>query len=133
MRPLRVRLTLFRMMVVVAAVGVALGVGVEVARLAQLASSYRKKAADCADTERNLVDSFYQNPHPGNQFLMDSAAYYGGLKRKYEAAARRPWVSVPPDPPVRDRPAASPHGHGIGDHRSRRRPDSPEIRTRGEP
>lgn len=27
------------------------------------------------------------------------AAYYGQLKHKYRAAARRPWLPVPPDPP----------------------------------
>jgi hypothetical protein len=43
MRPLRVRLTVFRMMVVVAAVGVALGVGVEVARLGRLARIFHPR------------------------------------------------------------------------------------------
>lgn len=29
------------------------------------------------------------------------AAYYGGLRRKYERAASRPWVTLEPDPPLK--------------------------------
>ncbi len=29
------------------------------------------------------------------------AAYYGGLRQKYERAASRPWITLGPDPPLK--------------------------------
>ena len=33
------------------------------------------------------------------EFHQRRATYHAALTRKYEAAADRPWLSVPPDPP----------------------------------
>jgi hypothetical protein len=86
------------MMIAVAVVGLALGLGLEAARLRRVARDYRQKAARYAESERINVAFFEMNPYPGNGFLLETAAYWGQLKQKYAAAARRPWRSVPPDP-----------------------------------
>src|SRR5262249_43910019 len=94
----RMRFTLQGLMVAVAVVAVALGLGAEVARLRHAARAYRKKAAQYEAAERTNLTFFEWNPHPANRDLLETAAYWGQLKRKYTAAALHPWRSVPPDP-----------------------------------
>jgi hypothetical protein len=91
------------MMVVVAIVGLVIGLGVEGARrrdrYLQLA---RQHAIIREDLHRFLV---IVPPTDSVQFFGDRRAiaerigYHGRLKMKYEQAARFPWFPIEPDPP----------------------------------
>lgn len=92
----RVRFTVRRMMVGVAIVALIL-VGSRIVwlrhRYRNLAQSYDVKEFALAfgvQDERVSVESVR---------AWKKIEYYAALKRKYERAASRPWVPVPPDPP----------------------------------
>jgi hypothetical protein len=86
MRLLRPRFTVRRLMVAVAVVGVVLGIGSDLdrrrRRFLDLRSYYREKAVIHSECWTRIVS------------MRD---YY--LSRKYERAARYPWLPVAPDPP----------------------------------
>jgi hypothetical protein len=94
----RLQFTVRRLMLTVSVVAVAFGAWSEVARLRRVARGYREKVALYAEAERTDLYFFSMNPYPGNRFHLESAAYCSQLKRKYAAAARRPWWPVPADP-----------------------------------
>ena len=125
---MRVRFTVRRMMVLVAGVAFLLGAALQVqalrtraARYSAIASQYRAKEFVARIKERNdhsrWVEPFewkaeYERD-PGMRRMRASAEAgrgpraenvkrvetYAALARKYERAARYPWLPVDPDPP----------------------------------
>ena len=87
---LRFRISIRGMMLTVAALAIALGYFLWQQRTGRLAKYYVLKALCHADGERA-----YESDDPNHTH----AAYHGQLKRKYEHAARYPWLPVDPDPP----------------------------------
>src|SRR3954469_25325987 len=94
------------LMIAVAVVAVALGAG----RRRQRAPTFLQRAAEFAERETTswlMVEaSCRRNPLPGLIVVHEDpmrhrwwALYLGRLRRKYERAARYPWLPVPPDPP----------------------------------
>jgi hypothetical protein len=81
MRLSRVRFTVRWMMIAIAVVGMALGLGAEVARLRRVAQASREKATLYGEAERINVAFFKMNPYPENRDLLETAAYWGQLKR----------------------------------------------------
>lgn len=111
------RLPLFRirtMMVVVAAIATAIGCAREVIRLSRLSWSYRGRADTCAYLERSMqrdiqdIDTGRLAPREDfSQAEIDDMAklfrkripYFRAMSRKYDYAARHPWLPVAPDAP----------------------------------
>jgi len=110
----RVRFTVRRMMVAVAVVALAFGI----VRLWAARQHYLEKAANHAGFRalimRSSQDIAYwesrwtdqrvglpaRYPWPGAPPLVRSMAeYHDAMRRKYERAARYPWLPVAPDPP----------------------------------
>ncbi len=91
MNPPRPRLTVKRAMMAVALAALVLSVSVH--RWRRLEADYRQMESFCANMER----SFQGSRDPRDIAL---AGYFGSLRRKYEAAERRPWLPLAPDPPV---------------------------------
>jgi hypothetical protein len=108
------KLTVRRMMGVVAVVGLFLGVA-DAMRMSARAARYRRLAAssdrmehrcraidamDAVTRAREAEDAF------DDPYLLDPAwnrqmiRYFEGLKRKYDDAAAHPRIPVPPDPPI---------------------------------
>jgi hypothetical protein len=108
----RLRFTIRRLMLAVAIVGVLMGSLVEWNVLRHRASLYRKRAQDHADMETSLrftaegpggTNRVDISPGPGIpskpfpiQVVIDHEVR---LRRKWEKAARYPWLTVEPDPP----------------------------------
>jgi hypothetical protein len=119
------RLKIRTLMIGVAVVAVLIGVGISVRRSIFLS----REAASCswfesfwrerADDSRKLAEDFSQlaKEYPKGSYVselrglaanlakksdqeVERADYYGRMKAKYEAASRRPWLSVKPDPPM---------------------------------
>ncbi len=91
------RTTTRRLMAMVAVVGVVLAVVVEGNRLWRQ-RKYRRWMAD--------HPAFLELAYGGERPVFPrpipdpvKAAYHGGLRQKWERAASRPWLRVPPDPP----------------------------------
>lgn len=100
---LRFRLTVRGLMIVVAVVGLVIGLGVEGERRRErYLSLARQHAIIREDLHKFLV---IVSPTDSVQFfgdrraIADRVGYHGRLKAKYEAAARFPWLPVEPDPP----------------------------------
>jgi hypothetical protein len=91
MRLPRARFTVRRMMVVVAVAGVAL----QGARLAGLSLRYRRLAESYAGWGRWPRKSSEEARARERR----KVAWAHALARKYERAARAPWLPVEPDPP----------------------------------
>jgi hypothetical protein len=111
MRPARVRFTVVRMMVMVAVAAGLMTAWVGHARLRLLSSNYRARAeqhAGIEETLRRIVASDGADapvdisPGPGlrsRRFTARAVAEHeAALLRKYERAARYPWLRVEPDP-----------------------------------
>jgi hypothetical protein len=111
MRLPRVRFTVRRLMMVVAVAVALMAAWVGLARLRLLSADYRARAEQYAGIEETLgrivashgadapVDI---SPGPGlrsRRFTAQAVAEHeAALCRKYERAARYPWLPVPPDP-----------------------------------
>ena len=115
MRLPRLRFSVRLLMAIVAVVAATLGGFVEYRRLTRIAAEYRAKAEDHAGVEKTLrmiVEQTGPNspvdisPGPGlrsRRFTAKAVAdFEATLSRKYEKAARYPWLSVPPDPLMPD-------------------------------
>jgi hypothetical protein len=116
MKPPRVRFTVRRLMLVVAAVAFVAGAVNEVsrrrARFTTLASAHRFQAAFFTQRAQAKTQPFCgsgmslqeieeQYARSGPETLLDFrvSQYYRALSRKYDDAAFHPWFPVPPDPP----------------------------------
>jgi hypothetical protein len=112
MRLPRVRFTLRGLMIVVAGAAGLMAAWIGLARLRLLASDYRARAKQHAGIEETLrriiasagADSPVDiSPGPGlrsRRFTAWAVAKHeAALCRKYERAARYPWLRVEPDPP----------------------------------
>lgn len=105
----RGRLSVRRLMAVVAVVGIALGCSdlwQRRGRYQWLAWQYDFRVSQRFVAIETIMDFHRRDPnYPREQFLNDvaverrAAMYLGLLKRKYESAASHPWLAVPPDPP----------------------------------
>jgi len=121
MRLPQVRFTVRRAMIVVALAAFMLA-GFRAwqwrAHYLERASSYGATANDCADAAawlELLRDDTEEKARRGDLSWKDSAvnlrreaektrrwsAYWDQLRRKYKAAAARPWLPIEPDPPLR--------------------------------
>jgi hypothetical protein len=111
MRLPRVRFTVRRLMIVVAVAAGLMAAWVGLARLRLLSSDYRARAeqhAGIEETLRRIVASDGADapvdisPGPGlrsRRFTARAVAEHeAALRRKYERAARYPWLPVEPDP-----------------------------------
>jgi hypothetical protein len=111
MRLPRVRFTLRRLMIVVAVAAVLMAASNGLARLRLLSSDYRARAEEHAGIEatlrRIIASDGADTPvdiSPGaglrsRRFTARAVAdYEAALRRKYERAARYPWLRVKPDP-----------------------------------
>ena len=98
------------LMILVAVVAASLGGVLKTREWGRLAKIYRTKAQEHADIETTLrdlvarsgedspVDISVQPNRPSIRFpIRKVIEHEGGLKRKYERAAARPWQSVPAD------------------------------------
>jgi hypothetical protein len=101
MRLTRARFTIRRMMVVVAVIALLLGAAAILRRQAHL-----QQLADYhAETARQLRSSHGSIIRPDGAYVHVPltpprlADYHEDLARKYERAARYPWLPVEPDPP----------------------------------
>src|SRR4051794_11049283 len=109
MRPPRVRFTVRRLMVAVAVVAVCMGL----LTMRQRAATRRARALSHAAKadERRVVVAVWRR---GNVRLINitreqaeadvgrcerAATYHEAMRRKWEEAARHPWLAVEPDPP----------------------------------
>ncbi|MDB5350716.1 MAG: hypothetical protein JWN86_1963 [Planctomycetota bacterium] len=113
MRWPRMQFTLRRMLVAVACVATLLGLGVESSRLHRRAVRFRSEAQRYAVCEQFLSafavgmgrDATLPSFTPdGGRHTMKIVAGIGSdhaavMKRKYERAARYPWIAVAPDSP----------------------------------
>jgi tetratricopeptide (TPR) repeat protein len=138
-RLLRLRFTVWRLMVVVAAVALVTGASREALRLTRRRATYLKSAAEQARQEAAygqleqsslelaetalVADGMWQVREVARQARKDAvmyqktAGYHAALKQKYLAAAARPWRSVEPDPPPPDPLDRAVYWSERGDHR----------------
>jgi hypothetical protein len=94
-------------MLVVALAGLAMGGGVWSYRMWHLSRYYAYHAQfnrECVGVRRHIVDKEEiagpRIPEPTMEALLAlEAAHHASLARKYERAARYPWLSLEPDPP----------------------------------
>jgi hypothetical protein len=111
----RLRFTLRTLIVLVAAVAASLGGLIEYRGLTRKAAEYRAKAEDHAGIEQTLraiIEKSGPNSpidiSPGDGIRSKRftakvvAEFEAALSRKYERAARSPWLTVEPDPPEPD-------------------------------
>jgi hypothetical protein len=109
MRLLRVRFTIWRLMIAIAIIGLPLGLIAEEEEVRQrrLSESYRSLAAyhesrtvasiACSRTRCTFTD------HRGRIMRSDevrASDWHRRLAEKYRHAAARPWLPVEPDPPL---------------------------------
>jgi tetratricopeptide (TPR) repeat protein len=131
-RHVRLRFTVWRLMVVVAAAALVMGTSVVALRLTRLRATYLESAAEQARQEsaygqleqsrlrmaegRPLKD-FARQARKDAVIYRKTAGYHAALKQKYLAAAARPWRSVEPDPPPPDLWDRAVYWSARGDHR----------------
>jgi hypothetical protein len=117
---MRLRFSVRRLMVVVAAVALLLGGSIAAYRLLGAALYHRRQAQmyalaeadtlqELARQEQRVTELKQQgDSQAGTKLAMHTglaelarrrATYFAAMKRKYKVAASRPWVSVPTDPP----------------------------------
>jgi hypothetical protein len=117
MRWPRVRFTVRRLMIAVAAVGIGLWIGQRIMWGSPLARAYRiyvdihsrdrDDAEEAASVAEGLADEHAVRKESEAErryrddagHLRTKAAYHADLIRKYARAARYPWLTVEPDPP----------------------------------
>jgi hypothetical protein len=100
MRLPRVRFTVRRMILAVAVLAALIWGGT----LWQRAVLYQWKTRFHSQMERSSVIAVIEGPNNANREELTEmsrawANHHAALRRKYELAAARPWVYVPPDPP----------------------------------
>ena len=87
------------LLIVVAIVAALIAVDV----LRQLRARYISAAKDHAESvavfDSEAEKAVRDGPPDDVAYFRLRAGYYRALQRKYESAARRPWLPVPPDPP----------------------------------
>ncbi len=105
------RVTVRRLMILVAIAGLLLAAGRAWNLRADylLRASYHESRARILEVIRDRGEPSYFRPADRSRPALDraeadrrhaaSVAYHEALRRKYEAAARRPWLPVEPDPP----------------------------------
>ncbi len=105
----RFRFTVRSMMVGVAIVGAALGL----ASMKSRSDEFARKAHHFADREARMRElmEFLAKPEPGSHptsirnirkicdYILTGIEHDKRMRRKYERAARYPWLTVAPDPP----------------------------------
>jgi hypothetical protein len=104
MRLPRLRFTVRRLMLVVALAGLVMGGGVWGYRMWRMSAKYARIAQSFKWTEslhRGLEARFQNNAQREAAKFAAVATHYAALVRKYERAARYPWLPVEPDPPER--------------------------------
>jgi hypothetical protein len=116
MRRPRLRFTVRRLMVAVAAIGGASGAYLGIMTEGRLAQAYRRRAAEhrmWEEVHRQSGERFrmlwleaVESKDPEHEDFRSTAEWdearrrwHGELMRKYEYAASRPWLPVEPDPP----------------------------------
>ncbi len=113
MRLAHTKLTVRRMMLVVAMVGLSLGVA-DAVRMRIRSAGYRRKAESAermegrcrvidamdAATRAREAEAAFDNPYLDDPaWNRQMIPYFEGLKRKYRYAAEHPRDPIPPDPP----------------------------------
>jgi hypothetical protein len=106
------RITVGRLMIVAAVAAALMAAWVGIARLRRLSSDFRARAEQHAGIEETLrrivasdgadapVDISLGPGLRSRRFTVWAVAEYeAALRRKYERAARYPWLPVEPDPP----------------------------------
>jgi hypothetical protein len=107
------RMTMRRWMIAVAAIGLMIGGGVVLKQrrdyFLSLAQSHQKEVASSTARGNALKSRFggtagmtveeITRLHDDYERMMDRADHHASLARKYEEAARYPWLPVEPDPP----------------------------------
>jgi hypothetical protein len=98
---MRIRFTVRRVMVLVAIAGLAMAV----ATLVKRSNEFRALAEEQAEAELTSVgyadDARGEGRDPQRVARGEEmATYHRALRIKYERAARYPWLSVKPDPPI---------------------------------
>ena len=107
------RMTMRRWMIAVAAIGLMIGGGVVLKQrrdyFLSLAQSHQKEVASSTARGNALKSRFggtsgmtveeITRLHGDYDRMMDRADHHASLARKYEEAARYPWLPVEPDPP----------------------------------
>lgn len=99
----RLRLTIRRMMFLVAIVGMGLATALMIQRSRQFARIAEEQAYS-ESLSLSYADEA-RGKHGDRQRVERGelmASYHRALKLKYERAARYPWLSVEPDPPIPD-------------------------------
>ena len=95
----RVRFTVRRMMVAVAIAGVLVG-GLRMRRLSAVYQALSESNANDEDFYLAALSDRFKLGHPSyERTFRDRLDYHRSMRVKYERAARRPWLPVPPDPP----------------------------------
>ena len=105
------RMTTRRWMIAVAIVGVGIGAGmllVRSRRYAAVAAFHAQGEAECwriiaADEGNRLDTAIWKDWLAYARRSRKLFLYHAALRRKYEWAARRPWLPVEPDPPEPER------------------------------
>ncbi len=116
----RPRITVRRLMVVVAIVGLFIGIALEVSKLRRLSSRYDAMANDFATNARKYrelavhadsmastwwteTDGMHDEDMPASKADVDRrnrlARHHASLAQRYRRAARQPWSSVEPAGP----------------------------------
>jgi hypothetical protein len=101
----RFRLTVRRLMAAIAVVALALGL----ATMLKRSADFRALAAEQADAEAMSL-SYADEARGANGDRQrvargeQMAAYHRALRIKYEYAARYPWITPEPDPPIPEPP-----------------------------
>jgi len=153
MRLTRVRISVRRMMILVAVVACLLSGVIWCTRMRNLSAVYRHRAIDYGKSEetyRQLAEgeidgagwytgtdgTHIENEIPGETVAARTArlvklrSYYSGLNLKYLHAAARPWMPVSDDPPDPETPFVAPvlsaDGYGIW---RRDDPNEPPVRV----
>ena len=113
MRLAHTKLTVRRMMLVVAMVGLCLGVA-DAVRMSMRSAGYRRRAGSAERMERRCreidamdaatrareAEAAYDNPYLDDPaWNRQMIPYFEGLKRKYRYAAEHSRDPIPPDPP----------------------------------
>ena len=107
------RMTMRRWMIAVAAIGLMIGGGVRLKQrrdyFLSLAQSHQMEVASSTARGEALKSRFghtsgmtteeIMHLHGDYDRMMDRADHHASLARKYERAARYPWLPVEPDPP----------------------------------
>src|SRR5262245_7278887 len=97
------RLTTRRLMVLVATVGIVLGLETRRVQFLDLASYHSEQAMQTMRFRCHGVwitrDVFPDLPSGTEAYPTTQSDWHAGLADKYARAARRPWLPVAPDPP----------------------------------